>query len=145
VLTVLGLALGAWVEQGQQHIAGVTLDTNTILYAGTAVIVGFQALIFGLLTRVYGMVSGFLPRKQALERFTQSNTLEKGLVVGILVFLVGVAGSIFSVIEWSHARFGLLVYPDILRIVIPSAVAIIVGFQVMLAAFFLSVLMINRK
>ena len=145
VLTVLGLALGTWVETGQQHVGGVTLDTNTILYAGTAVIIGFQALIFGLLTRVYGMVSGFLPRKQSLERFTQSNTLEKGLVAGILVLLVGLAGSIYSVIEWGHAKFGLLVYPDILRIVIPSAVAIIVGFQIMLAAFFLSVLMINRK
>jgi hypothetical protein len=37
------------------------------------------------------------------------------------------------------------VYSDILRIVIPSAVAIILGNQVMLAAFFLSVLMIKRK
>jgi glycosyltransferase involved in cell wall biosynthesis len=145
VLTLLGLAVGGWVVQGQKIIAGVTLDTNTILYAGTAVIIGFQAIVFGLLTRVYGMVSGFLPRKQVLERFTQSNTLEKGLVVGILVFLVGLAGSIYAVVQWSHANFERLVYQDILRIVIPSAVAIIVGFQVMLAAFFLSVLMINRK
>jgi len=58
---------------------------------------------------------------------------------------VGFGGSIYSIVQWSDARFGLLVYPEILRIVIPSVVAIIVGFQVMLAAFFLSVLMINRK
>ena len=145
VLMLVGLLLGGWIVQGPKHVAGVTLDTNTILYAGTAVIIGFQAIVFGLLTRVYGMVSGFLPRKQALERFTQSGTLEKGLVAGILLLLVGIAGSIYSIVQWKDARFGLLVYPDILRIVIPSAVAIIVGFQVMLAAFFLSVLMINRK
>jgi len=35
--------------------------------------------------------------------------------------------------------------PDILRTVIPSAVAIIVGFQIALAAFFMSVLAIARK
>ncbi len=145
VVLLLGLGVGAWVETGPQQLGGVTLDTNTIIYAGTAVVVGFQALIFGLLTRVYGMASGFLPRKQSLERFTASSKLEEGLVAGIFVLLVGIAGSIWSIVKWKHAGFGILVYPHILRIVIPSAVAIIVGFQVMLAAFFLSVLMINRK
>ena len=47
--------------------------------------------------------------------------------------------------DWSRHGWGTLIYPDILRVVIPSVVAIIVGFQVMLAAFFLSVLMINHK
>jgi glycosyltransferase involved in cell wall biosynthesis len=145
VLMLIGLGVGAWVETGPQQLGGVTLDTNTIIYAGTAVVVGFQALIFGVLTRVYGMVSGFLPKKQFLERFTATSRLEEGLVAGIFVLLVGIAGSIWSIVTWKHAGFGILVYPQILRIVIPSAVAIIVGFQVMLAAFFLSVLMINRK
>jgi len=145
VLTLIGLGVGAWVETGPQKIGSLTLDTNTIIYAGTAVIIGFQALIFGLLTRVYGMVGGFLPKKPFLERFTSTSRLEEGLVSGIFILLIGIAGSIYSVVKWKHASFGLLVYPDILRIVIPSAVAIIVGFQVMLAAFFLSVLMINRK
>jgi glycosyltransferase involved in cell wall biosynthesis len=145
LLTLIGLIIGGWVETGQQKVGSLTLDTNTIIYAGTAVVVGFQALIFGLLTRVYGMASGFLPRKQSLERFTATSRLEEGLVAGIFVLLVGIAGSIYAIVKWKHAHFGLLVYPDILRIVIPSAVAIIVGFQVMLAAFFLSVLMINRK
>jgi glycosyltransferase involved in cell wall biosynthesis len=145
LLTLIGLVIGGWVETGQQKVGSLTLDTNTIIYAGTAVVVGFQALIFGLLTRVYGMVSGFLPRKQSLERFTATSRLEEGLIAGIFVLIVGIAGSIYAIVTWKHAHFGLLVYPDILRIVIPSAVAIIVGFQVMLAAFFLSVLMINRK
>jgi hypothetical protein len=144
-LTLIGLVLGAAIVHGPKQLLGATLDTNTIIYAGTAVIIGFQATVFGLLTRVYGMVTGFLPRKQALERFTQSNALEKGLIVGLVLFLLGLGMSIHAVLVWRGAHFGLLIYPDILRLVIPSAVAIIVGFQVMLAAFFLSVLMINRK
>lgn len=144
-LTLIGLVLGAAIVHGPKQLLGATLDTNTIIYAGTAVIIGFQAAVFGLLTRVYGMVTGFLPRKPVLERFTQSNALEKGLVVGLVLFLIGLGMSIHAVLVWRDAHFGLLIYPDILRLVIPSAVAIIVGFQVMLAAFFLSVLMINRK
>jgi hypothetical protein len=144
-LMLFGLVVGALVMRGPLSVFGVGLDTNTLLYCGTAIIIGFQAIVFGVLTRVYGMQSGFLPKKPYLERFTQQGMLEKGLVLGIVLFLVGVGGSIYAVIEWRDAHFGLLVYPDILRVVIPSAVAIILGFQVMLAAFFSSVLTINRK
>jgi len=144
-LMLLGLLVGGAIVHGPKRVAGVTLDTNTLLYAGTAVIVGFQALVFGILTRVYGMVTGFLPKKQVLDWFTAHNTLEKGLVAGIIVLVGGLAGSIYAVLSWRHNDFGLLVYPDILRVVIPSVVAIILGFQIMLGAFFLSVLMINRK
>jgi len=144
-LMLIGLVLGGLLVHGPKHIGGATLDTNTLVYAGTAVIIGFQALVFGVLTRVYGMVSGFLPRKQFLERFTQQGTLEKGLVVGILLFLIGCAGGVHATLEWRNTGFANLVYPQVLRVVIPSAIAIIVGFQIMLGAFFLSVLMINKK
>jgi glycosyltransferase involved in cell wall biosynthesis len=145
VLMIAGLVIGAAVTHGPKTIGPATFDTNTILYAGTLVIVGFQAVIFGFLTRVYGMQAGFLPAKASLEGLTQRATLEWGLVVGIALFLIGVGGSVYAVWQWSHSDFAALVYPQILRVVIPSAVAIIVGFQIILAAFFLSVLSINHK
>ncbi|HEY1587989.1 MAG TPA: glycosyltransferase family 2 protein [Polyangia bacterium] len=145
LLTLVGLVLGGIVQRGPLKLGSSVLDTNTLLYCGAAVVIGFQAIVFGLLTRAYGMVSGFLPRKQWLEKFTSTSRLEEGLVGGILVLLVGIAGSVYAVVQWSDAKFGPLVYADILRVVIPSVVAIIVGFQIMLGAFMLSVLMINRK
>jgi glycosyltransferase involved in cell wall biosynthesis len=145
ILMLLGMGVGGAIVHGPKELFGATLDTNTLIYSGTAVIIGFQALVFGLLTRVYGMVSGFLPRKQSLEGFTQAGTLEKGLVAGILVFVAGVAGAVYATLTWRATGFAGLDYPHILRLVVPSAVAIIVGLQIMLGAFFLSVLMINRK
>jgi glycosyltransferase involved in cell wall biosynthesis len=144
-LMAFGLVVGGAIVHGPKQFLGATLDTNTLLYAGTAIIIGFQAIVFGVLTRVYGMEAGFLPKKPYIERLTQHGTLEKGLVLGIFLFLIGVAGSIYAILQWRDTNFGLLVYPQTLRIVIPSAVAIILGFQVMLAAFFLSVFVINRK
>jgi len=145
VLAVIGMLVGAAIVHGPKHAFGLHLDTNTLLYAGTAVIIGFQAFLFGVLTRIYGMQTGFLPRKPIIERFTKQATLEKGLLLGVAVFLTGVGLSIYAVFVWSRAHWGLLVYPAILRLVIPAAVAMIVGFQIMLAAFFMSVLMINHK
>ncbi len=145
VLVALGMLLGGAIIHGPVTIGSANLDTNTLLYAGTAVVIGFQALVFGLLTRVYGMVAGFLPPRPSLQKLAEQGALERGLIGGLLVFLGGIALSVWSVLRWKSAHFGLLVYPDILRIVIPSAVAIIVGLQIVLAAFFLSVLLIKHK
>ena len=145
VLTLIGLVIGGAIVHGPKIIGGVAFDTNTLMYAGTAVAVGVQAILFGLLTRIYGMQMGFLPQKEALARFTEKATLEKGLIAGVLIFLLGVAGAIYSIVTWRSTGYGYLAYPDILRTVIPSAVAIIVGFEVALAAFFMGVLAIAHK
>lgn len=145
LMMLVGIVLGASALPGPLKVGNLTFDTNTLLYCGTFVIVGFQAVIFGFLTRVYGMQAGFLPKKPFLERLTQKATLEWGVVIGIAIFLVGLAGSIYAVVQWDRTGFAQLVYPDILRVVIPSVVAIIVGFQVILSAFFLSVLSIGRR
>jgi glycosyltransferase involved in cell wall biosynthesis len=145
LLVALGLMFGGVIIHGPVTIGSSKLDTNTLLYAGTAVVIGFQALVFGLLTRVYGMVGGFLPPRPSLQKLAEQGALERGLVAGLLVFVAGIALGIFALLRWKGAHFGLLVYPDILRIVIPSAVAIIVGLQIVLGAFFLSVLLIKHK
>jgi glycosyltransferase involved in cell wall biosynthesis len=144
-LMLFGLIVGSLIVHGPKHIGSATFDTNTLIYAGVAMIIGFQAIVFGVMSRIFGMQNGFLPPKPIIERLTQQGTLEKGLVIGVLLLLVGLAGGIHSVLVWRGHNFGLLVYPDILRTVIPSAVAMIMGFQVMFAAFFLSVLTIPRK
>jgi glycosyltransferase involved in cell wall biosynthesis len=145
LLIALGLIFGGLIIHGPVAIGGANLDTNSILYAGTAVVVGFQALVFGLLTRVYGMVAGFLPPRPSLQKLADEGALERGLVVGLLLFLSGIALGLWAVLRWKTAHFGLLIYPEILRIVIPSAVAIIVGLQIVLGAFFLSVLLIKHR
>jgi hypothetical protein len=145
LLVALGLVFGGMLIHGPVAIGSSHLDTNTLLYAGTAVVIGFQALVFGLLTRVYGMVAGFLPPRPSLQKLAEEGALERGLVVGLLLFFGGIGLGVWSLLRWKGASFGLLVYPDILRIVIPSAVAIIVGLQIVLGAFFLSVLLIKHK
>ena len=85
------------------------------------------------------------PSTSSAIRLAEQGALERGLVGGLLVFVGGIALSVWAVLRWKSAHFGLLVYPDILRLVIPSAVAIIVGLQIVLGAFFLSVLLIKHK
>jgi hypothetical protein len=71
--------------------------------------------------------------------------LERGLIGGIIIFIAGLAGTIYSLTLWTEVHFGRLDYPSILRIVIPSVVAIILGLLTVLSSFFISVLNVNKK
>jgi hypothetical protein len=65
--------------------------------------------------------------------------------MGIVLLLAGVAGGAYSLGLWRLASFGALT-PDItMRIVAPSATAMIVGLQLIFASFFLGVLGLRRR
>lgn len=145
VLMTLGGVGGALLVHGPKTLLGAAFDTNSLLYAAGAFIVGFQALQFALFTRVYAMQIGILPHHERLDSFTRRPTLEIGLVVGLLLTALGIGGALWGVWEWEQLDWGYLNYPDILRLIIPSVVSIIVGWQTILASFFLSVLTISRK
>ncbi len=145
-LMLLGFILSLLIIQKPFNIIGnIQLDTNTLLYAGAFMIVGFQAFIFGIFTRAYAVQAGFLPQNDQLIKWLDIMSLEKGLIAGLIIFFAGIFGTIHSLTLWNEVHFGRLDYPSILRIVIPSVVAIILGLQTILSSFFISVLGVNKK
>lgn len=145
-LMLFGFILSLLIIQKPLNIIGnIQLDTNTLLYAGAFMIVGFQAFIFGIFTRAYAEQAGFLPQNDKLIRWLEIVSLEKGLIAGLIIFFAGIFGTFHSLTLWNKVHFGQLDYPSILRIVIPSVVAIILGLQTILSSFFISVLNVNKK
>ena len=71
-------------------------------------------------------------------------TLERGLAVGAVTGMVGVVGLLVSLVHWNRHNFGNLDPRQSLRIVVPSAVALVMSFQIMFAPLFASVLGIRR-
>ena len=145
-LMLFGFILSILIIQKPFEIIGnINLDTNTLLYSGAFMIVGFQAFIFGIFTRAYAVQAGFLPQNDQLIKWLEIMSLEKGLIAGLIIFFAGILGTIHSLTLWNEVHFGRLDYPSILRIVIPSVVAIILGLQTILSSFFISVLNVNKK
>jgi hypothetical protein len=144
-LMAVGLGLGAWLLPGPRRVGAVTLDVHTLLYAATAVIVGFQAILFGVLTRVFAASEGLLPPHPRLERSLRLLSFESGLLGGAVLLVAGLGGSAWAVLAWERVSFGALDPLRMLRMVIPSVVAVTLGFELILAAFFLSVLRLRRR
>jgi hypothetical protein len=144
-LLALGVLLGAWLLPGPRTVGGVTLDVHTLLVAAAAVLVGFQAVAFAVLTQTFAQSEGLVPRSAPAARLLPMLTLERGLIAGAIVLLVGLAMVAVAVWQWGSVHFGDLDYRRTMRLVIPGVTLTALGVQAVLSSCFIGILTIRRR
>jgi glycosyltransferase involved in cell wall biosynthesis len=144
LLVALGLAVSLWLIPGPRVVKGITFDIHTLLYAATAVLLGFQAITFGAFTKICAIREGLLPEDLRLERILRLTSLELGLVVGGLLVVAGLGASVWAVGKWGAQHFGDMDPVKAMRLIIPAVFSLTLGGQIMLSSFFLSVLLLGR-
>jgi hypothetical protein len=80
-----------------------------------------------------------------LERFFEVVNLEKGLIVAALAMLVGSIFLLAAVRQWWLTGFGHLDYARTMRLVVPGATLVALGFQTVFSSFLVSMLGMRRK
>jgi glycosyltransferase involved in cell wall biosynthesis len=118
---------------------------HTLLYSATALIIGFQIVSFAVFTKAFAISEGLLPEDRKLRRLLRYINLEVGLIIGVILFLLGMGGSLYALYIWNARLYGALDPAVTMRIVIPSVTALALGVQVVFSSFFLSVLGLKRK
>jgi glycosyltransferase involved in cell wall biosynthesis len=145
LLMLLGILAGAWILPGPRRVGGVVLDVHTLTYAAAAVLIGFQSIAFAVFTKVFAITEGLLPEDPRMNRIFSVVTLEVGLVVGVAFLIAGLIASIWALSSWGSHSFGTLDPSQMLRVIIPGALALALGCQIILTSFFLSVLGLGRQ
>ncbi|GAA3200939.1 glycosyltransferase family 2 protein [Actinocorallia longicatena] len=145
VLMTLGLVFGIALSFSEISVGGVTFDVDTLVAASASVVIGFQALLFSLLTKAYGVAEGFLPSDKRARWLLSSWSFERGLIIGGLLGLAGLIGMGASLVHWHGANYGELNARDTLRMVVPAATALMLSCQLVLGTAFLSILGIRRS
>ncbi len=120
-------------------------DVHTLLFASLAVICGYQSVLFAVITKIFTIEEGLLPRDPRLDRFHPVVTLEAGVTAGALTMTGGVALLVVSLLQWRAVHFGGLDYEKTMRWVIPGVTLTALGFQTILSSFFLSILGLRRR
>lgn len=145
LLVIVGLAVGIWLLPGPRTVGTVTFDAHTLLYAAMAVLIGVQAISFAVFAKMFAIGEGLLPEDPRLSKLFRVVTLEVGLVIGGILIVGGLAGSVYAVNLWRMRGFGHLDYSATLRMVIPATVAVTLGFQTILSSFLASLLRLARR
>jgi glycosyltransferase involved in cell wall biosynthesis len=144
-LFLAGIAVCAWLLPQPRTVGGVTFDYNTLLFGAMAILIGFQSVNFAAFSKIFAISEGLLPEDPRMNRLYKYITLEVGLIAGVLLVLGGAGLWIFGLSYWRSHHFGPLDPDTALRIVIPGFVSLILGIQIVLSSFFLSVLGMARR
>ena len=115
-----------------------------MLFASLAILLGHQSVLFSLFTKTFAISEGLLPADPRLTRLATIVQLERGLLIGGIGFVGGLALLAGAVNIWRVAGFGPLDYSYTMRWVIPGATLTALGFQTILGSFFLSILGLRR-
>jgi len=145
LLMTAGIILGAVLVQGPLPLGRVTLDVHTLLFAAVAVLIGFQAASFAVLSKFFTIRAGLRGAQAGFEDWFRHVTLESGLVSGSVLVAAGLALSLWAVSIWGGHGFGRLQPAETLRWVIPGALCLVLGCQMILTSFFLGVLRLDTR
>jgi glycosyltransferase involved in cell wall biosynthesis len=136
-LVGLGIAAELAILRGPIVVDGVGFDIHTMLYAAGAIILGIQLLLFSLMARTVGVLKNLLPMTRSLAAFLRAFTLERGILTGTILGLVGFGLAAYSVDSWAHARLGALDPTTMMRVAIPSVTLMLAGAEIVFASFLL--------
>jgi hypothetical protein len=140
VLTVVGGLLTTTLVVTPVVIGPVRLGVGALVATGVSTVIGYQAVLFACLTKVYGQSEGFLPDDPRFNRLFRVVRLETGLLVGVALVGVGAAAAVTAYVQWRDAGWGTLETGTTVRTAVPAALGLVLGSQTILSSFFLSIL-----
>src|SRR5215470_5036183 len=128
------------VLPGPLQIGSVVFDVHTLLVGTTALLVGAEVLIFFLLSKQYAINVGLLPEGENFRRYRNLVTLERAVLVGAVMTVLGVLGVGAAVWLWAQNALGALDYARVMRLLIPAVTVLALGIQIVMASFLSGIL-----
>ncbi len=141
ILVALGSIFSLILFFGPVNIGFRFIDFHTFIAAGALLFLGISMISFATITRVFAFQTGLLPVRPRFFSLFQYITLEKGLAVGFIILLTGVLLMIRAV--QLSPIFSQIGFDVSVRLVFGGSLALIVGGQIILTSFVLSILGIN--
>lgn len=142
----LGFIGAVALSFGPVVIGGVGFDISSQIYLAALTVVGYQSVLFAILSKIYAQHEGFqIPRSRNFERLERRISLESGALVGVLLFILGLVVAAVQFTQWSHTGFGALDASNTVRVAVPAALLMMLGSQTVMAGMFLGVLSVTLQ
>jgi glycosyltransferase involved in cell wall biosynthesis len=142
-LLCIGAIAQASILTGPVVVGRVVLDIHTMAFAGGAMIAGVQMVLFSLFVKTAAAAHAMLPAGSNFKRFVRHFSLERGLLLGGAIALIGFVLAAYSLSIWMSTGLSELEPRHVMRVVIPSVTLVIIGIEVVFSSFVLHFLIWN--
>lgn len=143
---IIGLSLGIFILllllKGPFLFLGHYWDMHVMIFASAICILSYQLLNLGIYAHTLAVNEGFLKNDKFFIFFQRHFNLERGLMLGTLLFSIGFIINLFIFLEWFLKSFGALYR---IRESILAMTLLIIGLQTIFSSFFISLLSLKRK
>jgi glycosyltransferase involved in cell wall biosynthesis len=144
LLVVLGL-IGYAIALPGFRIGGIHFSAHTLVFSSMLLLCGYHAILFAIGVKVYAISQKIVPRDERIDKLLERVTTERATIFGGLTMIFGLALCAVAINRWWRADFGDLSYEATMRWVVPGCVLTALGFETILAGFFLGILNFFRK
>ncbi len=140
LLFLIGIIIFILLSPGHFTIFGRTFYYHVLYLASTLVILGYNILIFGFLTKQYSLMEKFI-QQDRVTKFIQKLDMNKILILGLILILLSIIILIDAYIIWIQTKTGSLLSSG--RII--SGVTIfILGTQTIFAGLFSKIISLKK-
>jgi glycosyltransferase involved in cell wall biosynthesis len=144
-LLATGLVATARLAFGDVHLGSVRFSGTSLVGASMVAMVGFQLVMFDVISRVFAINHGYAPRRARIDSIGGRFRLERGLLVGVLLSLLGIVLGLLAVFRWSQAGWGDMQPVEQLRIAVPAGLCLTLGVSVVFSSLLLSSIGMDKR
>ncbi|MEK7310660.1 MAG: glycosyltransferase family 2 protein [Chloroflexota bacterium] len=142
LMVILGWLPLMALASGPLTVNGFFFDFHYMIVGSALALLGLQALLLGLQGKSYLVARGLDRRDTLIDWFQSHVTLERGLLVGLLLAVIGLGIGLHIVLIWAEHDFANI---NELRSGLLALTLSVSGTQIMFSSLFLSLLDIQVR
>lgn len=142
LIMLLGMGLMLVLLKGPVFLFGHGFDLHFIVLGGILTLLGYQIVNLGIFAKSISYSKNILVDDSFIVKLYKKFTLEKGIMIGLGIFLLGFAINLLILVSWVKSGFGEL---GRVREALLGLILIVMGIQTIFSSFILSMLQIKTE
>jgi len=142
LLLAIGAMLVMLLAGGPREILGHRWDYHVLLFGTLSLILGYTLVLFDMLAKTFSVGAGLAKPNRWHTAVLRFFSLERGLVLGGLLFVAGLALEIKIVFDWARQGYGPLMA---VRGIVIGMTAMVLGAQTAFGSFLVTLLLVKRR
>jgi len=139
---IAGLLIVFALLKGPLQLFNFNFDIHFMFLGSLISLLGYQIISIGLYAKTYAINIGFEKHDRVIDFIAKYVSLERGLLIGFFVFIIGFIISFKILYYWISHGFAAL---NEIRTLLFTFTLLLIGIQTMFSTFFISLLLVEKK